>query len=63
MSGVPVSPDPPGVLHWQSPSFFAYFAANASFPAMLADLWAGALNMIGFSWAASPVGTELEMVG
>lgn len=50
----------PGVTHWQSPSFFAYFPANVSFPATLADLLAGALNMIGFSWAAGPISTELE---
>ncbi|GIL59409.1 hypothetical protein Vafri_14094 [Volvox africanus] len=51
----------PGVTHWQSPSFFAYFPSNASFPAALADMWSSALSMIGFSWAASPVSTELEM--
>ncbi len=51
-----------GVVHWQSPRFFAYFSANTSVPATLADMLAGALNMIGFSWAASPVSTELEMV-
>jgi tetratricopeptide (TPR) repeat protein len=28
----------PGITHWQSPSFFAYFPANASGPAMLGDL-------------------------
>jgi hypothetical protein len=50
------------VTHWQSPSFFAYFAANSSFPAMLAEMLMTSLNMIGFSWVASPVATELEMV-
>jgi len=49
-------------VHWQHPRFFAYFAANASFPGMLADMLCGALGMIGFSWAASPISTELEMV-
>lgn len=48
------------MVHWQSPRFFAYFAANASLPALLADMWASATNMIGFSWAGSPVATELE---
>jgi aromatic-L-amino-acid decarboxylase len=28
----------PGVTHWQSPNFFAYFPANASGPAILGDL-------------------------
>lgn len=45
----------PGVVHWQSPNFFAYFAANSSFPGMLAEMLMTATNMIGFSWAASPV--------
>lgn len=52
----------PGVTHWQSPTFFAWYPANSSFPAMLADMAAGALNMIGFSHQASPVGTEMEEV-
>jgi hypothetical protein len=52
----------PGVVHWQHPKFFAYFNANASFPAMLADMLIGALNQIGFTWASSPVSTELEIV-
>ena len=50
------------MVHWQHPRFFAYFAANASFPGMLADMLSGALGMIGFSWASSPISTELEMV-
>ena len=51
-----------GVTHWQSPSFFAYYPANSSFPAMLGDMLSGALNMIGFSWISSPACTELEAV-
>ncbi|PNW88416.1 hypothetical protein CHLRE_01g028423v5 [Chlamydomonas reinhardtii] len=51
----------PGVVHWQSPSFFAYFPSNYSFPAALADMWSSVLGMVGFSWAAGPVSTELEM--
>jgi hypothetical protein len=27
-----------GVTHWQSPNFFAYFAANSSFPGILAEM-------------------------
>ena len=30
----------PGITHWQHPSFFAYFPANASGPAILGDLLA-----------------------
>ena len=28
----------PGITHWQSPNFFAYFPCNASGPAILGDL-------------------------
>src|SRR5438270_14098083 len=28
----------PGVTHWQSPNFFAYFPANASEPSLLGDM-------------------------
>lgn len=49
------------MTHWQHPHFFAWFSANSSFPGLLADMLIGALNMIGFSWASSPVSTELEM--
>uniref|UniRef100_A0A8C4HUM5 Aromatic-L-amino-acid decarboxylase n=1 Tax=Dicentrarchus labrax TaxID=13489 RepID=A0A8C4HUM5_DICLA len=52
----------PGVTHWHSPYFFAYFPAASSYPAMLADMLCGAIGCIGFSWAASPACTELETV-
>ena len=52
----------PGVLHWQSPSFFAWYPSSGSFPALLGDMLSGALNTIGFSWASAPAATELEMV-
>ena len=28
----------PGITHWQSPNFFAYFPANSSAPGVLAEL-------------------------
>lgn len=52
----------PGCMHWQSPRFFAWYPSTGSFPAMLADMLSGALNMVGFSWQSSPAATELEMV-
>ena len=30
----------PGITHWQSPNFFAYFAANGSAPAVLGEMLA-----------------------
>jgi aromatic-L-amino-acid decarboxylase len=50
----------PGVTHWQSPNFFAYFPANASGPAMLGDLLSSGLGVQGMLWATSPACTELE---
>ncbi len=50
----------PGVTHWQSPNFFAYFPANASGPSMLGDLLSSALGVQGMLWATSPACTELE---
>nr|XP_003222345.1 PREDICTED: aromatic-L-amino-acid decarboxylase [Anolis carolinensis] len=52
----------PGVTHWHSPYFFAYFPTANSFPAILADMLSAGIGCIGFSWASSPVCTELETV-
>jgi aromatic-L-amino-acid/L-tryptophan decarboxylase len=50
----------PGITHWQSPNFFAYFPANASGPAILGDLVSSGLGVQGMLWATSPACTELE---
>ena len=50
----------PGITHWQSPNFFAYFPANSSAPAVLGDLLASGLGVQGMLWATSPACTELE---
>jgi aromatic-L-amino-acid decarboxylase len=50
----------PGITHWQHPSFFAYFPANASGPAILGDLLASGLGVQGMLWSTSPAATELE---
>jgi aromatic-L-amino-acid decarboxylase len=50
----------PGVTHWQSPNFFAYFPANASGPSMLGELLSAGLGVQGMLWATSPACTELE---
>jgi len=50
----------PGLTHWQSPSFFGYFPANASGPAILGELLAAGLGVQGMLWATSPACTELE---
>jgi aromatic-L-amino-acid decarboxylase len=50
----------PGVTHWQSPNFFAYFPCNASGPGILGDLLSSGLGVQGMLWATSPACTELE---
>ena len=50
----------PGVTHWQSPNFFAFFPANSSGPAILGELLAAGLGVQGMLWATSPACTELE---
>ena len=51
----------PGITHWQSPNFFAYFPANASGPSILGDLLSSGLGVQGMLWATSPSCTELEI--
>ena len=50
----------PGLTHWQSPNFFAYFPANASPPSILGELLSAGLGVQGMLWATSPACTELE---
>ena len=50
----------PGITHWQSPNFFAYFPANASGPAILGDLLSSGFGVQGMLWMTSPACTELE---
>ncbi|XP_059166259.1 aromatic-L-amino-acid decarboxylase-like isoform X2 [Physella acuta] len=51
----------PGVTHWHSPHFHAYFPTGNSYPAILGDMLSDAIGCIGFSWASSPACTELEI--
>jgi len=50
----------PGLTHWQSPRFFAYFATTASAPGILAELLIAGLNQVGILWRTSPALQELE---
>ncbi|KAF0307576.1 Aromatic-L-amino-acid decarboxylase [Amphibalanus amphitrite] len=67
----------PGVTHWHSPQFHAYFPTGNSYPAICADILSDAIGCIGFTWVravpsthttahsftsiASPACTELEV--
>ncbi|PYX92726.1 MAG: aspartate aminotransferase family protein, partial [Acidobacteria bacterium] len=50
----------PGITHWQSPNFYAFFPGNASAPAILGDLLSSGLGVQGMLWSTSPACTELE---
>lgn len=52
----------PGVTHWHSPRFHAYFPTANSYPAIVADILSDSIACIGFSWIASPACTELEVI-
>lgn len=50
----------PGLTHWQSPGWFAYFPANSSYPAILGELAAAGLAQQGMLWQTGPATTEIE---
>src|SRR5687767_4434398 len=50
----------PGITHWQSPDFVAYFPGNASGPSILGELLSAGLGVQGMLWSTSPASTEVE---
>jgi aromatic-L-amino-acid decarboxylase len=50
----------PGITHWQSPNFFAYFPANSSPPSVLAEMLISVLGAQCMIWETSPAAAELE---
>ena len=50
----------PGITHWQSPDFFAYFPANTSPPSILAEMITATLGAQCMNWETSPAAAELE---
>ena len=51
---------PPGITHWQHPSFFAYFPANSSPPSVLAEMLVAGIAAQCMLWETSPAANELE---
>ncbi|WP_446831646.1 pyridoxal phosphate-dependent decarboxylase family protein [Candidatus Foliamicus sp.] len=51
---------PPGLTHWQHPSFFAYFPANSSSPSVLAEMLTAGIAAQCMLWETSPAANELE---
>ncbi|KAF8819844.1 putative Tyrosine decarboxylase 1 [Cardiosporidium cionae] len=52
----------PGLVQWQHPQFFGWFPGQTSFASIMGDMLSSTFNVIGFTWAASPVATELEVI-
>lgn len=50
----------PGLTHWQSPNFHAYFPCNASAPGFVGEVLSAGLNVNAMLWLTSPAATELE---
>ena len=52
----------PGITHWQSPKYMAFFSASSTYPGILGEMWSAALTAPAFNWICSPAVTELETV-
>ncbi|PON44393.1 Aromatic-L-amino-acid decarboxylase [Parasponia andersonii] len=52
----------PGITHWQSPNYFAYYPSNSSIAGFMGEMLSAGLSIVGFSWIASPAATELEKI-
>jgi aromatic-L-amino-acid decarboxylase len=52
----------PGITHWNSPGFLAYFGITGSGPGILGEMLSAALNVNAMLWRTSPSATELEQV-
>ncbi len=50
----------PGMTHWQSPNFYAYFPANSSYPSLLAEMLTATMGAQCMIWDTSPAAAELE---
>ncbi|CAA7391060.1 unnamed protein product [Spirodela intermedia] len=52
----------PGITHWMSPNYFAYFPASGSTAGFLGEMLSTGFNVVGFNWMSSPAATELESI-
>ena len=52
----------PGLTHWQSPNFMAFFPACATYPSILGEMYSSAFTAPAFNWLCSPACTELETI-
>ena len=52
----------PGLTHWQSPNFMAFFPACSTYPSILGEMYSAAFTAPAFNWLCSPACTELETI-
>lgn len=52
----------PGLTHWQSPDFMAFFPSIVTYPSILGEMYSAAFTAPAFNWLCSPACTELEIV-
>ncbi len=52
----------PGLTHWQSPNFMAYYPASLTFPSILGEMYSAAFTAPAFNWLCSPACTEMETI-
>ncbi|KAI3904848.1 hypothetical protein MKW92_041075 [Papaver armeniacum] len=52
----------PGLTHWQSPNYFAYFPSSGSIAGFLGEMLSTRFNVVGFNWMSLPAATELEII-
>lgn len=52
----------PGLTHWQSPNFMAFYPANVTYPSILGEMYSAAFTGPAFNWLCSPSCTELETI-
>lgn len=50
----------PGMTHWQSPGFMAFFPANSSYASVIAEMLTAAFGAQCMKWETSPAATEVE---
>lgn len=43
----------PGLTHWQSPRFHAYYPTGHSFPAVVGEMLSAGFGCVGLSWVSS----------
>ncbi|KAJ5500731.1 3-beta hydroxysteroid dehydrogenase/isomerase [Penicillium expansum] len=52
----------PGLTHWQSPNFMAYFPACVTYPSILGEMYSATFTAPAFNWLCSPACTEMETI-